>query len=631
MVSGEKDPADGFQPLMLEIEDCTKPVVAAIHGTALGGGNETAMACHYRVAVPSAKLGQPEVTLGVLPGAAGTQRLPRLVGVAKAIEMCTEGKPVKASEALQIGLVDKIVEGDLLAGAVAFAKEVIGKPVPKTRERKDKLGTAEENAPIFAAARETAKKKFRGLLAPFKIIDVIEAATKAPFLEGSDLEAKFFAECVRSSQSQALVHDFFAEREVSKIPDVPRDTPVLPVKTVGVVGAGTMGGGIAMVYLNAGFPVYLKDADQAALDRGVAAIAKNYAGSVAKGRFTQQYMDERMALLKPTLDWNDFAKVDLVVEAVFENLQVKQSVFAELNKVCKPEAILASNTSSLSIDDLAAVTSRPEYVIGIHFFVPANVMRLQEIVRGTATSKSVIATAMQMSKKLGKVGVLVGNCKGFVGNRMFEPYLREGQFLAEEGALPEEVDGAITKWGMALGPLALGDMAGLEIGYRIRKATVPEPGIRYSFVENNLFEAGRIGLKGGAGWYKYDEKRRAVPDPEVPPMVKKWAEEAGIPQRKIAPEEIVERCIYAMINEGARILEEGYALRAGDIDTIYVSGYGFPNYRGGPMWYADTVGVKKVYERVCEFHKQLGKLWEPAPLLKKLAESGGTFNGYKKA
>jgi 3-hydroxyacyl-CoA dehydrogenase len=631
MVSGEKDPADGFQPLMLEIEDCSKPVVAAIHGTALGGGNETAMACHYRVAVASAKLGQPEVTLGVLPGAGGTQRLPRLVGVAKAIEMCTEGKPVKAAEALQIGLVDKVVEGDLLAGAVAFAKEVVGKPAPKTRERTDKLRTAEENAPIFAAARETAKKKFRGLLAPFKIIDVIEAATKVPFLEGSDLEAKFFAECVRSSQSQALVHDFFAEREVSKIPDVPRDTPLLPVKTVGVVGAGTMGGGIAMVYLNAGFPVYLKDADQAALDRGVAAIAKNYAGSVAKGRFTQQYMDERMALLKPTLDWNDFAKVDLVVEAVFENLQVKQSVFAELNKVCKPDAILASNTSSLSIDDLAAVTSRPEYVIGIHFFVPANVMRLQEIVRGTATSKSVIATAMQMSKKLGKVGVLVGNCKGFVGNRMFEPYLREGQFLAEEGALPEEVDGAITKWGMALGPLALGDMAGLEIGYRIRKATVPQPGIRYSFVENNLFEAGRIGLKGGAGWYKYDEKRRAVPDPEVPPMVKKWAEEAGIPQRKVTPEEIVERCIYAMINEGARILEEGYALRAGDIDTIYVSGYGFPNYRGGPMWYADTVGVKKVYERVCEFQKQLGLLWEPAPLLKKLAESGGTFNGYKKA
>ena len=631
MVSGEKDPADGFQPLMMQIEDCSKPVVAAIHGTALGAGIETAMACHYRVAVPSAKLGQPEVSLGVLPGAQGTQRLPRLVGVAKAIEMCTEGKPVKAAEACQLGLVDKIIEGDLLAGAVAFAKEVVGKPVRKTRERTDKLGTAEENAPVIAAARETAKKKFRGLLAPFKIIDAIEAATKLPFLEGSDLEAKFFAECVRSTQSQALIHVFFAEREVSKIPDIPKDTPVLPVKSVGVVGAGTMGGGIAMVYLNAGFPVMLKDADQAALDRGVGMIRKNYEGSVAKGRFTQQYMDERMALLKPTLDWNDFKDVDLVVEAVFENLEVKQSVFKELNKVCKPTAILASNTSTLSIDKLAEVTSRPEYVLGIHFFVPANVMRLQEIVRGAATSKSVIATAMQMSKKLGKIGVLVGNCKGFVGNRMFDPYLREGQFLAEEGALPEEVDGAITKWGMALGPLALGDMAGLEIGYRIRKATVPEPGIRYSFVENNLFEAGRIGQKGGAGWYKYDEKRRAVPDPEVPKMVKKWAEEAGIPQRTVTPEEVVERCIYAMINEGARILEEGYALRAGDIDTIYVSGYGFPNYRGGPMWYADTVGLKKVYEKVCEFHKQLGKLWEPAPLLKQLAESGGTFNGYKKA
>jgi 3-hydroxyacyl-CoA dehydrogenase len=375
----------------------------------------------------------------------------------------------------------------------------------------------------------------------------------------------------------------------------------------------------------------LKDAEQAFLDRGIAAIRKNYEGSVVKGRITQQKMDECMALIKPTLDWNDFAKVDMVIEAVFENRDVKRGVFAELDKVCKPNAILASNTSTLSIDDLASATKRPEYVLGIHFFVPANVMRLQEIVRGAATSKTVIATAMQMSKKLGKIGVLVGNCKGFVGNRMFDPYLREGQFLAEEGALPEQVDGAINGFGMALGPLALGDMAGLEIGYRIRKASEHEqkPGVRYSFVENNLFEAGRIGLKGGAGWYKYDEKRRAVPDPEVPKMVREWAEKAGIPQREVKPEEIVERCIYAMINEGARILEEGYALRAGDIDTIYVNGYGFPNYRGGPMWYADTVGLKKVYARISEFHKQLGEIWEPAPLLKKLAEEGGTFNGYK--
>jgi 3-hydroxyacyl-CoA dehydrogenase len=629
MVSGEKDPADGFQPLMLQIENCTKPVVAAIHGNALGGGLETAMACHYRVAVPSAKVGQPEVGLGVIPGAAGTQRLPRLVGVAKAIELCTEGKPIKAADAQAFGILDKIIEGDLLAGAVAFAKEIADKPAPKTRERLERLGTPEENAPIFAAARENAKKKYRGLLAPFKAIDAIEATTKLPFLEGCELEKKLFAECVMSEQSQALIHVFFAEREVAKIPDVPKDTPVLPVKTAGVVGAGTMGGGIAMVYANAGIPVVLKDADQAALDRGIGMIRKNYEGSVKKGRFTQQYMDERMALIKPTLDWNDFAQVDLIIEAVFENLAVKQSVFVELDKVCKPDAILASNTSSLSIDDLASVTKRPEYVLGIHHFVPANVMRLQEIVRGKETSKSVIATVMQMAKKLGKIGVLVGNCKGFVGNRMFEPYLLEGQFLAEEGALPQEVDGAITGFGMALGPLALGDMAGLEIGYRIRKATVQKPGIRYSFVENNLFEAGRIGLKGGAGWYDYDEKRRPVPNPEVPKMVKKWAEEAGIPQREVKPEEIVERCLYAMINEGARILEEGYALRAGDIDTIYVSGYGFPTYRGGPMWYADRVGLKKIYARVCEFHKQLGALWEPAPLLKKLAEEGGTFNGYK--
>jgi 3-hydroxyacyl-CoA dehydrogenase len=631
MVSGEKDPADGFHPLMLQIENCSKPMVAAIHGNALGGGLETAMACHYRVAVPQAKVGQPEVGLGIIPGQGGTQRLPRLVGVAKAIEMCTDGKPVKAAAALQFGILDKIIEGDLLTGAIAFAREIAGKPAPKTRERLEKLGNAELNAPIFAAARETAKKKSRGLLAPFKVIDAIEAATKLPFLEGCELEKNLFTECVRSSQSQALVHVFFAEREVSKIPDVPKDTPVLPVKTAGVVGAGTMGGGIAMVFANAGFPVMLKDAEQAFLDRGIAAIRKNYEGSVVKGRITQQKMDECMALIKPTLDWNDFAKVDMVIEAVFENRDVKRGVFAELDKVCKPNAILASNTSTLSIDDLASATKRPEYVLGIHFFVPANVMRLQEIVRGAATSKTVIATAMQMSKKLGKIGVLVGNCKGFVGNRMFDPYLREGQFLAEEGALPEQVDGAINGFGMALGPLALGDMAGLEIGYRIRKASEHEqkPGVRYSFVENNLFEAGRIGLKGGAGWYKYDEKRRAVPDPEVPKMVREWAEKAGIPQREVKPEEIVERCIYAMINEGARILEEGYALRAGDIDTIYVNGYGFPNYRGGPMWYADTVGLKKVYARISEFHKQLGEIWEPAPLLKKLAEEGGTFNGYK--
>jgi 3-hydroxyacyl-CoA dehydrogenase len=631
MVAGEKDPRDGFHPLMLKIEDCAKPVVAAIDGNALGGGNETAMACHYRVATAKAKLGQPEVLLGIIPGAAGTQRLPRLVGVSKAIEMCTGGKPVKAAEALQLGLIDKIIEGDLLEGAIAFAREVAGKPFRKTRDRVEKLGTPEENAPIFAAARDAAKKKFRGQLAPFKAIDAIEAATQLSFEAGSAKEIDFFCDCVFSEQSKALIHVFFAEREVSKIPDIPKDTPTLPIKHAGVVGAGTMGGGITMVFANAGIPVYLKDADQAALDRGLGMIRKNYEGSVKKGRLTQEDMDKRMALIKPTLDWNDFADVDLVEEAVFENLGVKQSVFAELNKVCKPDAILASNTSSLSIDDLASVTTRPEYVIGMHFFVPANIMRLMEIVRGKATGKPVIATVMQLTRKLGKIGVLVGNCKGFVGNRMFEPYLREGQFLAEEGARPEEVDGAINNFGLALGPLALGDMAGLEIGYRIRKASEHEqkPGIRYSFVENNLFEAGRIGLKGGTGWYKYDEKRHAVPDPEVPKMVKQWAEKAGIPQRKIEPEEVVERCIYAMINEGARILEEGFALRAGDIDTMYVNGYGFPNYRGGPMWYADTVGLKKVYERVCEFHKQLGELWEPAPLLKKLAEEGGTFNGYK--
>jgi 3-hydroxyacyl-CoA dehydrogenase len=635
LTSGGKDSGEGFLPLMIQIEDCRKPVVAAIAGNALGGGLETAMACHYRVAVASAKVGLPEVNLGIIPGIAGTQRLPRLAGVAKAIEMCTEGKPVQAQEALTLGILDRIIEGDLLAGALAFAREVAGKPTQKTRERTEKLGTAEQNAPLFEAARAAAKKKFRGLLAPFKAIDAIEAATKLPFLEGQQEEKRLFAECVFSTQSKSLIHVFFAEREVAKVPDVPKDTPVLPVRKVGIVGAGIMGGGIAMAFLNAGFQVTLKEVDQGALDRGLDIIRKNYAGSVKRGRLTQQYVDERMALLTPTIDWADFAEVDLALEGVFENLDVKKSVFAELDRVCKPSAILATNTSTLSIDDIAAVTSRPASVIGMHFFVPANVMRLLEVVRGKATSKETIATAMRLAKPLRKIGVLVGNCPGFVGNRMLDPYLREAQFLAEEGAPAEVVDGAITKFGMAIGPLAVGDMSGLQMGYHVRqekqRTGAYRPGERRSFVENRLFEMGRLGQKNGLGWYKYDADRRAQPDPEVTGLVRQWAEEAGIPQREIAEEEIVERCIYALINEGARILEEGYALRSGDIDIVYLNGYGFPAYRGGPMFYADTVGLKKVYERICEFHEQHGFLWEPAPLLKRLAEEGKTFSSYDQA
>ena len=625
MTSG--GPRRSLLPLLLHIEDSGKPVVMAIHGTAFGGGLELAMAGHYRVASPTAQVGQPEVKLGIIPGAGGTQRLPRLVGVAKAVEMCAEGKPVSVREAAARGLIDRLIDGDLLAGAVTFAHEVFGKPAPKTRERTEKLGTAVENAAIFAAARDVASKKQRGLKAPLAAIDAVEAATKLLFEEGCQVEAKLFTECLFSDQSKALIHVFFGEREVAKIPDVPRETPVMPVNRVAVVGSGTMGGGIAMVFANAGIPVLLKDVDEAALELGMSKIRKNYASSVQRGRFTQAFVDERLQLITPVLSYGAFAEVDMVVEAVFEGMALKKTVFADLDRACRRAAILASNTSTLNIDEIAGATSRPEAVIGTHFFSPANVMRLLEIVRGKQSSKEVIATCMQLSKKLGKIGVLVGNCRGFVGNRMFGPYRREAQFLIEEGAEVEAVDQALVEFGNAMGPLATGDLAGLDVGWRIRKEYrhLEKPGIRQPFAEDRLCEMGRYGQKTVRGWYRYDENRRASLDPEVSALVREWSTDAGIPQRQISDAEIVDRCIYALVNEGARILEEGYALRAVDIDIIYLNGYGFPAHRGGPMWYADTVGLQKVYQRICEFHQQHGELWEPAPLLQRLAEAGKTF------
>src|SRR6266403_841629 len=570
MASGKPRGA-GLLPLLLKIEDSSKPVIVAIHGTAFGGGLELAMAGHYRVALSTAQVGQPEVKLGLIPGAAGTQRLPRLAGVARAVEMCTSGNPVKAEEALKFGIVDRLIEEDLLAGAVAFAREVAGKCAPKTRERDEKLGNVADNVQIFSSARETAAKKQCGLLAPVAAISAVRSAA--------------------------------------------------------VVGAGTMGGGIAMVLANAGLPVLLKEADQAALDRGLATIQLNYANSVKRGRFPQQVAEERLKRITPTLTYDDFSSVDLVIEAVFEGMALKKEIFKELDRVCKPGAILASNTSTLSIDEIASSTSRPDFVIGTHFFSPANVMRLLEIVRGKASSKEVVATCMQLSKTLGKVGVLVGNCRGFVGNRMFGPYRREAQFLVEEGAGIEAVDRALSGFGMAMGPLATGDLAGLDVGWRIRKEYrhLEVPGIRQPFVEDRLCELGRYGQKTGAGWYKYDAQRRAAPDPAVGELIRKWVDEAGIVQRQISAVEITDRCLYALVNGGARILEEGYALRASDIDIIYIIGYGFPAYRGGPMWYADTVGLKRVYDRICEFQRQHGETWQPAPLLKQLAEQGKTF------
>jgi 3-hydroxyacyl-CoA dehydrogenase len=510
MVSGRAPRGAGMLPFLLCVEDSRKPIVVAIHGTAFGGGLELAMSGHYRVAVPSAQVGQPEVKLGIIPGAAGTQRLPRLAGVAAAVEMCTDGKPVSAEKALALGIIDKLVDGDLLAGAIAFAREVASKPAPKTRERNGKLGTPEQNAPIFAAARENARKKQRGLLAPVAAIDAVEAATKLPFEEGCKVEQELFIKCLMSDQSKALIHVFFGEREVAKIPDIPKDTPLIPVKRRAVVGAGTMGGGIAMVLANAGIPVTLKETDQAALDRGMATIRKITPIPLSAAASPQEYRRRVFEAHRAHTNLDGFAAVDMVIEAVFEGMALKKEIFAELDRMCKPGAILASNTSTLSIDEIAAATSRPESVIGTHFFSPANVMRLLEIVRGK-TGKEVIATCMQLSKTIGKIGVLVGNCRGFVGNRMFGPYRREAQFLVEEGASIEAVDKALFDFGMAMGPLATGDLAGLDVGWRIRKEFkhLEKPGVRQPFAEDSLCELGRYGQKTGAGWYKYDAKRQA--------------------------------------------------------------------------------------------------------------------------
>lgn len=638
ITSGQRREGINFLDLLLKIEDCPKPVVAAIHGTAFGGGLETAMACHYRVAIGSAQVGQPEVKLGIIPGAAGTQRLPRLAGVAKAVELCAVGNPVKAAEAHALGIIDEVVAGNdaaaLQTGAIAFLRVRIasGEAPPKTRERNEKLGDEQTNAPIFAAARAQAQKSARGMLAPRAAIDAVEAATKLSWAEGCQREAELFKECLFSDQSKAMIHAFFGEREVAKIPDVPKDTPVIPIKKAAVVGAGTMGGGIAMCFANAGIPVLLKETAQEALDRGLATITKNYANSVRKGRFAQEVMDKRMALITPQLGYDGFDEVDIVIEAVFEGMELKKQIFGELDKIIKPGAVLATNTSTLSIDEIAAATSRPEFVIGTHFFSPANVMRLLEVVRGKATGKEVIATAMKLGKSLGKVAVLVGNCRGFVGNRMIHQYGREAVFLVEEGAQPQDVDGALYEFGLAMGPLAMGDLAGLDVGWRIRKefAHLNPPGQRQIRIPDRLCELGRYGQKTGAGWYKYDENRKPSPDPAVAQIIDEVRAESGITPRAITREEIIERTIYALINEGAKILAEGFALRANDIDIIYLNGYGFPAWRGGPMWYADTVGLKKVYDRVCEFHAQHGELWEPAPLLKQLAEEGKTFADFDK-
>ncbi len=614
VVSGQSK-GHSLLPLMLAMEDSPKPVIVALHGTALGGGLEVAMGGHYRVAVASAQVGQPEIKIGLIPGAAGTQRLPRLAGVELAAQMCAFGESITAAKAHEAGIVDAIIDGDLLTGAVAFARLQTARPKPREREIRP------FDPGIFEKLRAQARKSHRNQTAPLAAIDAVEAATVLPFAEGCLRERELFNECLYGPQSKALIHSFFGEREVAKVPGTGKILPVREIKRAAVIGAGTMGGGITMNFVNAGIPVLLRETTQEALDRGMAIIRKNYANSVAKGRFSQEVMEQRLALITPQLTWDGFDEADIITEAVFEGMALKKEIFAEIDRIAKPGCILASNTSTLSIDEIASATGRPQDVIGTHYFSPANVMRLLEIVRGAATGLDVIATCMALAKTLKKVGVLVGNCRGFVGNRMIHCYGREAQFLVEEGAAPEQVDVALYEWGMAMGPLAMGDLAGLDVGWRIRKEFkhLEVPGVRIPHISDELCERGRYGQKTGAGYYKYDENRKPSPDPAVMEIILEVAARAGLDRREISKQEILDRTLLSLANEGANILEEGIALRPVDIDIIYLTGYGFPAYRGGPMFYADSLGLDTVLKRVEGFG------WEPAPLLVKLAAEGRTF------
>jgi 3-hydroxyacyl-CoA dehydrogenase len=611
-------------------EDSAKPTIAAIHGTALGGGLEVALGCHYRIAVPAAQVGLPEVKLGILPGAGGTQRLPRLIGAKAALDMITTGDFVRAPQAKALGIIDEIVEGDLLDGAVRFAEGAAqrGTAGRRIRDRDDKLADARGNAALFTEYRAAVKKRARGQQSPLRSIDAVEAAANLPFDQGLQRERQIFEELVTSTQARALIHAFFAEREAMNIPDVPPDTPTRTIKSAAVIGAGTMGGGIAMNFANAGIPVTVVETAADALERGLSVVRNNYAGTVAKGRLDQATMDKRMGLIKGTLDLATIKDADVVIEAVFEEMAIKQELFARLDKVAKPGAVLATNTSSLDIDIIARETRRPQDVIGTHFFSPANVMRLVEVVRGAKTAKDVVATAMRLGKALGKVPVLVGVCDGFVGNRMIFQYTREAEFLLEEGALPAQVDKALTDWGMAMGVFAMGDMAGNDVGWRIRKqqaASRPNDR-RYSHLADQICEIGRFGQKANAGWYRYEKgSRTPLPDPEIEKLILAESKRLGVARQTVADDEIVKRLIYALVNEGAKLLDEGIALRASDIDIIYITGYGFPGWRGGPMFYADTVGLDKVLADVQRFHRTHGYFWRPAPLLERLAREGKRF------
>jgi 3-hydroxyacyl-CoA dehydrogenase len=600
----------GFKEAQDAFDNVQKPIVAAIHGTALGGGLEVAMCCHYRVAVATAKFGQPEVNLGLIPGAGGTQRLPRLVGIPKALEMIATGKPINAQDALANGLIDEIVPGDLKEGAMAFIKTLLagGKGVRRTRDMKEKI--TGDFAPVFAFAKG---QNMRGFEAPLDAIKAVEAITSMNFDDGILNEHKIFEARRASAQSLALRHLFFAERKTSKVPDVPDDTPTLPIKKVGIIGAGTMGGGIAMNFINAGIPVIIVEMKQEALDHGLGVVKKNYDNSAAKGRFTAEEVTKRMGILSGSLKFEDLGDCDLIIEAVFERMDVKKDVFAKLDKVAKPGAILASNTSFLNINEIAMATGRPDHVLGLHFFSPANVMKLLEIVRGDKTSKEVVATAMKLARTIGKVGVLVGVAHGFVGNRMLEARSNEADKMVMEGALPWDIDRVLVTFGFPMGGFAMWDLAGLDLGW-VKEESHGET------LRDLLNEMGRKGQKTGAGYYDYDEKRKATPSPVTEKLLKDLWARKGVTPRTIPDQEILERQIYPMINEGAQILEEGKASRASDIDIVWLYGYGFPAWRGGPMFYADSIGLDTVLAGV----KKYG--WKPSALLERLVAEKKKFS-----
>ena len=613
----------GLNDVIATLEGASKPVIAAIHGTALGGGLETALGCHYRVAVPSARVGLPEVKLGILPGAGGTQRIPRIVGPERALEMITSGEHVPAAKAHEAGLIDEIVpEGQLREGAIAFARKVVaeGRPLRKVRDLTDKTEAARGKPELFANFRKANARKFRCFEAPAACIEAVEAAVNLPFDQGLAKERELFTKLVAGTQSKAQRYVFFAEREARKVPDLPNDTPTLPIESVGIIGAGTMGGGIAMNFLNAGIPVTIVEMKQDALDRGLGIIRKNYEATAAKGRLKPGDVETRMSLLQGSLDMGSLSSQDLVIEAIYENMDVKKETFAKLDGIAKDGAILASNTSYLNVDEIASATKRPESVIGMHFFSPANVMRLLEVVRAEKASKPVVATAMKLAPKIGKLGVLVGVCHGFVGNRMLAERQREANALVEEGAMPWDVDRVLFDFGMPMGPFAMSDLAGLDIGWS-RETSKGET------LREKLCEMDRRGQKTSAGFYDYDEKRTAKPSPIVEEMVLAHSKGKGVERRPISDEEILQRLIYPMINEGAKILEEGKAIRASDIDMVWIAGYGWPVYRGGPMFYADTIGPKNVLAKMEEWEKAHGPEFKPSELLRRKAQSGEQFTG----